>query len=371
METPQSVLNAKIRSNFITIPQTTIDYEKLHERFTQYKQLTYVLTKLEHHEDEGLHIHVVVKSRAQIKIKQLEYIIMSQEGTIGGCINYQTPENIVKCCNYLKKTESAVKDKPYLETGIKPRGPGKPSGKYEDDQQLLTAMETAESGDIDGALDIIKYHDPKLYIQHHNTLKTNLETMNNTTEYYELPDMSQENVKLTTCQQKVWDLLQNPPITRRIIWVSGEYGSGKTFLSNYINENHKMRCYNAGQSASLDNVVYGYDQEGVIMWDLPRTYKFDEYGDSLANVIEKFSDFGTVVSSKKYSGKTTRVRGHAVVFSNQEPIKQLLHRDVVHIHMVKPQPIRKKKRIIVKRSAVRSEATSECSDAPQTIDLST
>jgi hypothetical protein len=96
--------------------------------------------------------------------------------------------------------------------------------------------------------------------------------------------------------------------------------------------------YDAGQSASLDNVAYGYDQEGVIAWDLPRTFDFEEKGDHIANVIEKFSDFGQSITSKKYKGKTQQVRGHTIVFSNREPLEQLAHRDIVHINLEKEIP---------------------------------
>ena len=91
--------------------------------------------------------------------------------------------------------------------------------------------------------------------------------------------------------------------------------------------------YDAGQSASLDNVVYGYDEEGVIAWDLPRTFNFQDLGNSMASVIEKFSDFGQSITSKKYSGKTQKVLGHCIVFSNSKPLEQLGHRDIIHIDL--------------------------------------
>ena len=94
--------------------------------------------------------------------------------------------------------------------------------------------------------------------------------------------------------------------------------------------------YDAGSTASLDNIAYGYDEEGIIAWDLPRTFNFTELGNPIASVIEKFSDFGQTITSKKYSGKTQKVRGHAIVFSNSPPIEQLLHRDIIHIDLSAP-----------------------------------
>jgi len=366
----QAILKARCRSNFITIPQTTIDYEKLHKALTKYTQLVYVITKLEQHKDEGLHIHIVVKAKSQFRLNSLETIIREQEGTIGGHINYQVPKEFGACVNYLKKQDTSIDGKPFLEYGMYEKKLGRPSSKskYEDDGYLSQAFADAKEGDVDKALDLIAEHDPKMYLQYLPTIKSNLESMNDNREYYDLPDISPENVKLTPSQQKVWDILQSQPKARRIIWISGDYGSGKSFLFNYITENHPMRCYNAGQSASLDNVCYGYDQEGVIAWDLPRTYKFDDYGDALANVIEKFSDFGQSVTSKKYSGKTQKVRGHAIVFSNSDPIEQLAHRDIVHIQLEKDTSSSSKVEQPKKNKKIVKSSHKRCDAPPPTLD---
>ena len=85
----------------------------------------------------------------------------------------------------------------------------------------------------------------------------------------------------------MWDILQQKPKPRQIIWVEGKPSTGKSFLFNYIQENYKYRLYSAGQSASIDNVVYGYDEEGVIAWDIPKSYDFQQLGDALASSIEK------------------------------------------------------------------------------------
>jgi hypothetical protein len=150
---------------------------------------------------------------------------------------------------------------------------------------------------------------------------------------WDIPTYDKEDIKLTDNQQLIWDKLQQPPKARQIFWITGNYGSGKTFIKNYIENNYEYGTYDAGQSASLDNVAYAYNGEGAIMWDLPRTYDFTTLGDTIANVIEKFSDFGTKVSSKKYNGKTQHIRGHTIVFSNHEPINQLKHRDIIHIDL--------------------------------------
>lgn len=338
---PEALLNARIRANFITIPQTTIKYEELYNKLKEYKQVKYLIVKLEKHEDNGLHIHIVIKLKQQVKIRIIHNLIMSVEGNINGSINYQTPKKINASIQYLKKQETEVEDAPYLEYGEAPPEPKHINNNYQSKQDikdtaLLEAIQLADNGgDIDEALEHIKQTNPRDYLLYKQQLKNTLleDSNNKTRKKYELPDMSKENVKLTKKQEQVWELLQTTPKQRRIIWVTGQYGSGKSFLYNYIKNNHEYGMYDAGQTASLDNIAYGYDEEGVVAWDLPRTYNFIDYGDAIANVIEKFSDFGQSITSKKYNGKTQNVRGHAIVFSNHKPIEQLKHRDIIHIDL--------------------------------------
>ncbi len=341
------LLQSKCKSNFITIPQTTINYEELHKAFSEFKHTQYLITKLEQHEDHGLHIHILIILTETQRLSALHKIIMGlSEGDtlINGTIDYQKPDHIGKSVNYIKKTETSVEGKPFLEYGE--LGAVHQRLTNNNNDALLEAIAKAEQGDIEDALQDIKQIDPMKYLQYKETFKTNLTSENKTRKKYTAPDMSKANVKLNPQQQLVWDNLQSTPQARKIIWVSGDYGSGKSYLYNYIKANHDYGMYDAGQSASMDNVAYGYNEEGVIAWDLPRTFNFTEMGDSIANVIEKFSDFGQSITSKKYSGKTQQVLGHVIVFSNQPPLEQLRHRNIIHINLtgikdIKANPIKK------------------------------
>jgi len=326
---PEALLNSRTYNNFITIPQTTIDEVALFNAITEYKQVEHVIVKLEQHEDGGRHIHILLKFKTNISIKQIHNIIFKQEGIIKGTINYQKVKNYQASINYVNKEETSVEGHPPLEYGeiVKSHGGDRKGETY------LQAIEKAQQGDVIGALEDIRDCDPIKYLQYKQQYTQNLTTENKVRKKYTAPDYSIKNVKLNKKQQEVWDLLQSTPKARRIIWVSGDYGSGKSFLYNYIKSNHEYGMYDAGQSASLDNVVYGYDEEGVIAWDLPRTFNFQELGNSMASVIEKFSDFGQSITSKKYSGKTQKVLGHCIVFSNSKPLEQLAHRDIIHIDL--------------------------------------
>lgn len=329
------LLQSNTTSLFITIPQTTIDYEILHNKLAEFKHTKYLITKLEQHEDGGLHIHILIMLKATIRISAIHSIIIQQEGTIKGLIDYDKIKHLAKTINYIKKTDTSIEDKPYLEFGQLSDRIQQQVGSL--NLALLDAIQKATEGNIDDAMQDIKNIDPLKYLIHKQVIKENLKTENATRKKYTPPDMSKHNITLTAQQQKVWELLQTTPKQRRIIWVTGQYGSGKSFLMNYISKNHEYLMYNAGQSIQFDNVAYGYDEEGVIAWDLPRTFDFQNYGDALANVIEKFSDFGQTITSKKYNGKTQQVLGHAIVFSNHNPIHQLLHRDIIHIDLSNEQ----------------------------------
>lgn len=343
------LLQSNFTSNFITIPQTTVNYEELHQALSEFKHTQYLITKLEQHEDKGLHIHILITLKQVSRLTAIHKIIMSHSedhALIGGTIDYQKPKHIGKSITYVKKEDTSVEGKPFLEYGELGTNHKRQTYNNDNNEALLEAIAKAEQGDTEEALQDIKQIDPMKYLQFKETFKTNLTSENKTVKKYELPNMNKTNVKLNPQQQKVWEHLQSTPQARKIIWVSGDYGSGKSYLYNYIKANHDYGMYDAGQSASMDNVAYGYNEEGVIAWDLPRTFNFTEMGDSIANVIEKFSDFGQSITSKKYSGKTQHVRGHVIVFSNQQPLEQLKHRNIIHINLtgikdIKEKPIKK------------------------------
>jgi hypothetical protein len=54
-------------------------------------------------------------------------LCLKRHGTTTGTIDYQVPKNITTAINYVKKEETSVEGKPYLETGELPRGNGRPS----------------------------------------------------------------------------------------------------------------------------------------------------------------------------------------------------------------------------------------------------
>ena len=251
---------------------------------------------------------------------------MKIQGNIKGSINYQPVECLMKVEAYIKK------DKKYLETGeIKTQKyNAKTKDRINEDlNEIYTNDMTTEDN-----LKIIREKQPAYYTQYSDNIKQKLEEKIMESKpplRWDIPSYNTKNTTLKPWQSQLWELINKPPKNRRIIWVCGRPNSGKSFMFNYINENYKHEIYSAGSTASLDNAVYGYNEEGAIAWDIPKNYDFETFGNSLASTIEKFSDFGQALTSRKYKGKKVKARGHVIVFSNRTVLDQLAHRDIIEI----------------------------------------
>ena len=176
---------------------------------------------------------------------------------------------------------------------------------------------------------MFKKNAPKTFICSYNSLAVAVKASAKVA-FEELPDPEMpEDLVLLPWQQQVWDLIQGEPVRRHIIWVSGDPGSGKSLMVDYMETNFKRGVFNAGRGSSYDSVAYRYMREGVVIWDLPMNYDFDKFGKFLYSAIEKFSDYGQLLSSSKY-------QGHVVVFANRPCPVCLHHRDIVVINSKVP-----------------------------------
>jgi len=327
-------LKKKMRSMFVTIPHTSIQLELIHNAIIQSKQIVYCKTAQEHHKDGDTHIHILIKFNTSTPITTIHNII---KNTLleppKGTINYQVPKSDIATDTYLDKEGN------FLEYGDKPerKKSGRPLTNRNNDTRNMGAFEAitlAQQGDLEGAIATIIENQPMEYLRSKESIENNLKSINITRKRYSLPDMTCAELK--PWQQQVVDLIKDHPKDRRIIWISGKPGCGKSYLFNYLSDlqNYEYGLYNAGQCISLDNLAYAYDEEGIIAWDFPMNFNFDgDIRGHIANVIEKFSDFGQKISSKKYKGSNKYIRGHCVVFSNRGPLHELNHRDIIHINI--------------------------------------
>ena len=326
----EKMLSKALRRHFITIPQSEQDHSNLFETLrNNTRHLKYLLISQEAHEDGGQHYHIMILTNQPITKKSIHKNIMKEEGNIGGSINYQAIESIIKSETYIKK------DGKYKEWGLTSKNENL---KYKCDKQDTNKdLNEIYNNDktMEDNLKLIRAKQPAYYTIHSEKIKARLEKkiMEEKPKLrWEPPIYTTKNTTLRPYQQRIWELINKPPKNRRIIWVCGKPNSGKSFMFNYINENYEYGIYSAGSTASLDNAVYGYDEEGAIAWDLNKNFDFENLGNALAGTIEKFSDFGQTLTSRKYQGKKVQVKGHVIVFSNREPLEQLKHRDIIRIN---------------------------------------
>lgn len=335
----KELLNKSFRNLFITIPHTNIDYKILINSFNSTLHLKYIIGCRELHQDNTPHIHLLLVLEKPSRLKPIHNIIKSQNETPKGSINYKTAEHIAKCINYIKK------DKDYMELGEVPSKTGsvgkqKQNISYQEQQDIhyTNILEIIENTqDKDKALETFKKTCPRDYFMNSDKVEAQIDKLLKPKhKKYDYIKYTNNNTALSNWQQETWDILQSPPKPRQIIWVYGEPGAGKSFMFNYLTENHEYGLYHAGQSVSLDNLAYSYEEQGVIAWDIPMNFNWKELTTPLCNVIEKFSDFGQIITSKKYTGKNCRVLGHTLVFSNNPPPIELTHRDIKIIIARKP-----------------------------------
>lgn len=332
---PASFLTKKAYKLFITIPHTDTTVEETLLIFKTYKQVTYCKVAQEHHEDGDTHLHIFVSFKLQVKYSTIFNLlkILLENKRIQGTINFQIPKNSEAVCQYIDKEGHTG------EFGERPARIGK-SEKYTDREiGYKEAIEESKKGNVGEAMEILLTHQPRDMLINGQAIEENLKKLNQTREKFAVPVYDTTNTTLKEWQKKLLGFVTETPKARRIIWVVGEPESGKSFMFNYLNnlDNYKYGLYNAGQCVSMDNLVYAYDEEGIIAWDFPMGYDWASMESHTSNIIEKFSDFGQSVSSKKYKGNTKVIRGHCVVFSNREPLEGLQHRDVVVIRARKEE----------------------------------
>lgn len=349
---------------FITIPHTDIDQQDLLDKIKQRKHLIYSRVAQEHHEDGDTHIHILATFSQQEQYGTFIKIIQSvQSGKrIGGAINIQIPKSADAINKYLEKEHN------YVEYGdISTVKIGK---AREELKGYMEAIQLSKEGQVAEALELLYSHQPRDMLINGGNIRENLTSLNLTRERFPITEQTKENTQLKVWQSQLLELVQSQPKARRIIWVEGDPSTGKSFMFDYLNNlsNFKYGLYNAGQCVSLDNLAYNYDEEGIIAWDFPLNYDFEKEGmeGHIANVIEKFSDFGQKISSRKYKGSTKIIRGHCLVFSNKPPLDNLRHRDIKHIKTTKEFLDIKQNIIVHKNDKKKNEILP---DTPETVKI--
>ena len=322
----EKMLKKTLRQHFITIPQSEQNHQQLLDNITKAsKTLRYVLVAQEEHTVDGKHYHILLTAKNPVAIGAIHKRIMETQGNIGGAINYQKVSTLKAVETYCKK-DGNIKE--WGTIGTQKYNAETKDKINEDLHEIYTNDKSTEEN-----IQQIKEKQPAYYTQYSQHIEKHIKAKEDKPlKKWDAPIYNTENTKLRPYQAKIWELINKPPKNRQIIWVCGKPNTGKSFMFNYINENYDYGIYNAGSTASQDNAIYGYEEEGAIAWDIPKSYDFANYGDALASTIEKFSDFGQELTSRKYQGKKVRALGHVIVFSNRHVIPQLAHRDIIEIN---------------------------------------
>ena len=78
---------------------------------------------------------------------------------------------------------------------------------------------------------------------------------------------------------------------RRIIWCDPPPGPGKSWLYTLPTDCYDYGVYDVDKSASVA-ILNAYQKEGLVIWDLPKDYEYEEVEHALCTCMETFADFG-------------------------------------------------------------------------------
>ena len=332
-----AVMKKQVSRAAITIKHTSVTKEELRDLLaplSHYVRVGHELHKeqVPGHPDD--HLHAYVQLSAQKRLGELYRMLHDKFGTRyhGRPDVRQLPSNTdaAKWDNYCKKDGDFVD-----EGGLRVAGPAPSQKRGSVDPALYHEfLRLAAEEGVDAAMSYASDALVEQYCTRYSALREAAESKKVARSKYDLPSMDAQDVTLRPWQE-AWlpRVMERQPQPRRIHWVWGSPGLGKSFAHDYLAANHPHGCFNAGNRCCLDNLVYNYDEEGAILWNFPMNFDWLNMSLAAASVIEKFSDFGTSLRSLKYKGKSCRARGHVIVFANRPPIPELSHRDVREFHI--------------------------------------
>lgn len=328
------LLNKREYRYFITMPHSTFNTKELHEAlWNSSPPPIFIRTVLEPHKPKenilfgsNNHQHIALFYKNQVKVSTIHNIIKGLSGECVGTIDYEKLKG-AQGVNYIRKPETLEE----YQDGEMPKTVK--TQVKRDENGVKEAMDLSRKGNIDDAIKLLWEKQPANMLKYADKYLANLKTLDKVRDKWDLPENKIDTEGPKPWQKQVIDLVKKMPKKRQIIWVWGSPDQGKSTLFEWLGEvkNNPKGFFCAGTSLSMDNLAHHYDEEGIIAWDFPLSYEFEDKLDILSTIIEIFSDFGKPITSKKYNGKTQYVRGHCVVFSNSPPIRTLKHKNIIEI----------------------------------------
>ena len=343
----REVMRKQVSRVALTIKHTDVQKEELRDLLAP--MCHYVRVGHELHEEQlperpDDHLHAFLQLSTQKRLGEVYKLVQDKfdKRFYGRPDVRQLPSNTdaAKWNNYCKK------DGDYIDHGeLRIGGPTRQQGA-QDTAPYHEFLHIAATQGVEAAMAYASEERPpsvgagrrptlaEQYCTRYSALREAAESKKATHTKYELPSMAAKDVKPRPWQ-KAWQprVMDRRPVARDIHWVWGGPGLGKTWEVDYLVANHPHGCFIAGNRCCLDNLVYNYDEEGVVLWDFPMNFDWENMSLAAAAAIEKFSDFGTCLRSLKYKGKKCYARGHVVVFANRPPIPELAHRNIKEFHI--------------------------------------
>lgn len=336
----EKILNKREYKYFITLPHTDLNFKSLQKYLLEkLKSVSYLMICEEEHKEPifgiGTHLHIVLEVKNQVAVrtihKHFRNYATKHNLLVLGNIKYEKLKSCGAGMNYCKK------DGKYVEYG-EPSTYTKTMATIhnEKDKQIIDAINKAEKGDTQEALNILKEASPLEYLKLFNTLETTLKNMAKTNVCGFDPPPNEVLDSPYLWQQQLITILESYPKKRRIIWVCGGAGTGKSTFFSYLMDNYKHKVCSCGTTLELNDLGHMYNGEGIICWDFPKEFfprdekEKKEVDKRLSNALEQFSNYGGYISTGKYNGKTTRIRGHCLVFTNRMVVPEgIKHKDVL------------------------------------------
>ena len=140
---------------------------------------------------------------------------------------------------------------------------------------------------------------------------------------------------LMTYQKDLYNHLKNDPVEREIIWCwSDKPKQGKSVFKQFLQSKLDLLCIDyQSNKIGMNDIVHLYDEEDVIVFDLPWSKSkslekrleasFTEGNEMLSNTLldtlENLSNKNQEFTSVKYMGRKIVINAHIVVFSNCPP----------------------------------------------------
>ena len=331
----REIMRKQVSRIALTIKHTDVPKEELRDFLAplcHYVRVGHELHQEHVPERPDDHLHAYLQLSAQKRLGEVYKLVQDKfdKRFYGRPDARQLPSNTdaAKWNNYCKKGGD------YIDHGeLRIGGPARQQGA-QDTAPYHEFLRIAATKGVEAAMAYASEELVEQYCTRYSALREAAESKKATHTKYDLPSMKAKDVTLRPWQ-KAWlpRVMDRRPVARDIHWVWGSPGKGKSFAHDYLAANHPHGCFNAGNRCCLDNLVYNYDEEGVVLWDFPMNFDWDNMALAAAAAIEKFSDFGTSLRSLKYKGKSCYARGHVVVFANRPPIIQLAHREIKEFHI--------------------------------------